>query len=167
MKTIILTRHAKSSWKSDAQSDFDRPLNKRGVGDVPVMAQRLTVQGPLPGIIVSSTAVRALETAKMLMAELTIPADKLQTTEVIYEAPARVLIDCIRTLPAEIDTAMMIGHNPGMSSACNYLSKEALVDMSTLAMVCLDLDIDHWDDVYPDCATLRWHDYPKKHTGLK
>ncbi|MEM7256475.1 MAG: histidine phosphatase family protein [Pseudomonadota bacterium] len=167
MKTIILTRHAKSSWKSDASSDFERPLNKRGVTDVPVMAARLSELGPAPGLIVSSTAVRALQTAEMLMAEMSVPNDLLTTTNTIYEAPARVLIDLTKTLPADVGCAMMVGHNPGMSAACNYLSKDAHVEMSTLAMVCLDLDIENWDEVYPDCATVRWYEYPKKHTGLK
>ena len=167
MKTIILTRHAKSSWKSDAASDFERPLNKRGIGDVPVMAERLRVHGVALQLVVSSTAVRALQTAQMLMNELPLGKELLTTTDAIYEAPAREIIDQLRQLPEETNTAMMVGHNPGMSSACNYLSKEALVQMSTLAMVCLELDIDQWDDVYPDCATMRWHDYPKQHTGLK
>lgn len=167
MKTIILTRHAKSSWKSDASSDFERPLNNRGVSDIPVMAERLRLQGPVPELVLSSTAERALQTSKMLMSELELPEELLRTTQEIYEAPARALIDSIKTLPATVATAMMVGHNPGMSSACNYLSKEAHVEMSTLAMVCLELDISDWDDVYPDCATVKWYDYPKKHTGLK
>lgn len=167
MKTIILTRHAKSSWKSDVSSDFDRPLNKRGIGDVPVMAARLTELGPVPEQIVSSTAVRAMQTTEMLMAEISLSKDLLTTTDTIYEAPARQLIDLTRTLPANINCAMVVGHNPGMSAACNYLCKDAHIEMSTLAMVCLDLDIDDWDDVYPDCATVRWYEYPKMHTGLK
>ena len=101
------------------------------------------------------------------MTALEIPEELLTTTDDIYEAPARVLIDCIRGLPATTEQIMMVGHNPGMSSACNYLSKDAHVEMSTLAMVCLELDIDSWDDVYPDCGRVLWHDYPKKHTGLK
>ena len=138
MKTIILTRHAKSSWKTDASSDFERPLNNRGVSDVPVMAERLRLQGPVPQRVISSTAVRALQTARMLLTALEIPEDLLTTTDDIYEAPARVLIDCIRGLPATTEQIMMVGHNPGMSSACNYLSKDAHVEMSTLAMVCLE-----------------------------
>ncbi len=167
MKTIILTRHAKSSWKTDATSDFERPLNKRGIDDAPVMAERLQTQGPLPQHIVSSTATRALQTAEMLMNNLGMDKALLTSTDDIYEAPARALIDQIKKLPADVDVAMMVGHNPGMSSTCNYLSKEADVQMSTLAMVCMELDVDDWDDIYADCGTVRWYDYPKKHTGNK
>lgn len=167
MKTIILTRHAKSSWKSDACSDFDRPLNKRGTGDVPVMAERVRVHETIPEIIVSSTAVRALQTAEMLIDELMLSSKQLKTTDEIYEASARSLIECIRKFPSVNNSAMLVGHNPGISSACSYLSKEAHVEMSTLAMVCLALEVDDWADIYPDCAVMQWHDYPKLHTRLK
>ena len=167
MKTIILTRHAKSSWKTDATSDLERPVNKRGIDDAPIMAKRLQAQGPLPQIIVSSTATRALQTSEMLMTNLAMDKSLLTTTDAIYEAPARALIDQIKQMPADIEIAMIVGHNPGMSSTCNYLSKEADVDMSTLAMVCLELDVDDWDDIYADCGSVRWYDYPKKHTGNK
>ena len=165
MKTLILTRHAKSSWNSDSSTDFGRPLNKRGIDDAPIMAKRLTGYGQLPQLVVSSTATRALQTAELLMRELAMEKTLLNTTDAIYEAPARALIDHIKQLPEQADIVMLIGHNPGMSSTCNYLSKEADVQMSTLAMVCMELEVGEWEDVYPDCATMKWYDYPKKNTG--
>lgn len=99
------------------------------------------------------------------MRELAMEKTLLNTTDAIYEAPARALIDHIKQLPEQADIVMLIGHNPGMSSTCNYLSKEADVQMSTLAMVCMELEVGEWEDVYPDCATMKWYDYPKKNTG--
>ena len=165
MKTIILTRHAKSSWNTDSATDFERPLNKRGFDDAPVMAKRLLEHGPLPQLVISSTAKRAHQTAELLMRELALDQKLLTTTESIYEVPARDLINQMKQLPADADIAMIIGHNPAMSSACSYLSKDADMQMSTLAMVCMELDVEDWEDIYPDCGTLRWYDYPKKHTG--
>lgn len=166
MKTIILTRHAKSSWKTEGLTDFERPLNKRGITDIPVMAGRLKEQGPMPQLFVSSTATRALQTAEMLMTELGISRDLLTSTEELYEAAARTIIDQIKLLPAAADSVLLVGHNPGISSTCAYLSKDADVQMSTLAMVCMELDVDDWSDIYADCANMRWYDYPKKHTGI-
>ena len=133
MKTIILTRHAKSSWKTDATSDFERPLNKRGIDDAPVMAKRLQAQGPLPQLIVSSTATRALQTSEMLMTNLAMDKSLLTTTDAIYEAPARALIDQIKLMPADIEVAMMVGHNPGISELVSNLCGEH-VDMPTAAL---------------------------------
>lgn len=56
---------------------------------------------------------------------------------------------------------MLVGHNPGVSSLCNFLCLQAGIEMPTCAMACFDLDIDKWDDLYKDCATLCWYDYPK------
>lgn len=167
MKTLILVRHAKSSWNSDAATDFERPLNNRGLRDAPEMASRLKTTGPLPDTIVSSTATRALVTTRLLMRELALPPQVLHTTDNIYEAPVQALIDTIGGLKETSQVAMLVGHNPGMSSTTNYLCSKAEIQMPTCAMACLELDIDHWSEVYRDCATLRWYDYPKNQMSAR
>ncbi len=161
MKTLILARHAKSSWKTDAETDFDRPLNKRGLSDAPLMAGRLRSKGPLPDRVVSSTAVRALATTELYLHGLGMRNNQLTTTRSIYEAPVSALITQIEQMTADCTIAMMVGHNPGMSAACHFLSSQADLEMPTCALACFDLEIDQWKDVYRDCATLRWFDYPK------
>jgi len=162
VKTLILVRHAKSSWNSDVSTDFERPLNKRGMRDAPEMARRLVTRGPVPDAIVSSTATRALVTTRLLMTGLQINSGLLKTTDEIYEAPVQALLDTIGNLKHESNAVMIVGHNPGMSATGNHLCSAAALQMPTCAMACLDLDIDNWCDVYRDCATLRWYDYPKK-----
>lgn len=161
MKTLILTRHAKSSWNSEASTDFERPLNKRGMRDAPEMAKRLARRGPMPDSIVSSTATRALVTTRLMMSELSLHSRHLTTTDSIYEAPVKALLDAIGNLPNQCEVAMLVGHNPGMSNTGNYLCTKAALQMPTCAMACLELDVDKWTDVYRDCAVLRWYDYPK------
>ncbi|OED35415.1 hypothetical protein AB833_29725 [Chromatiales bacterium (ex Bugula neritina AB1)] len=161
MKTVILARHAKSSWSSGAETDFQRPLNKRGLRDAPIMAGRLRATGPLPGIIVTSTATRALTTADLYLHNLGMRTDQLVKTQSIYEAPVSAIVSQILKLPAECSIAMIVGHNPGISAACTYLSSRTDVQMPTCGVACLDLEIDNWPDAYRDCATLRWFDYPK------
>lgn len=161
MKQLIVTRHAKSSWNDDTLSDFKRPLNKRGNNDAPLMAKRLTTRGPIPELILSSTAVRALATTRLMMQELPLSTEQLLTTDSIYEAPLEALTKAISTLPDHIDTAMMVGHNPGSSSLCNYLSSKASLQMPTCAMACFELDVYRWQDAYRDCAVMLWYDYPK------
>ena len=167
MKTLILVRHAKSSWNSDAATDFERPLNNRGLRDAPEMAKRLKSTGPLPDTIVSSTATRALVTTRLLMRELALPAQALETTDNIYEAPVQALLDTIGGLKETSQVAMLVGHNPGMSSTTNHLCSMAEIQMPTCAMACLELDIDHWSEVYRDCATLHWYDYPKNQLNAR
>ncbi len=165
MKNLIVTRHAKSNWNTDASSDFQRPLNKRGIGDAPMMAARLVERGPLPQLILTSTARRALETTELMLKDAALTEIQMLTTDSIYEAPLAALKSAIAKLPDEINTAMMVGHNPGVSTLCSYLCKAALMQMPTCAMACLKLDVDAWDEIYPDCASLHWYDYPKSEQG--
>ncbi len=126
-----------------------------------MMAQRLMARGPLPELIISSTAARAIATTELLLSELALDQDSLLTTDSIYEAPRAALEKAVGTLPDQINVAMLVGHNPGVSSLCSFLCQKATVDMPTCAMVCLELDIDRWEDNYNDCASLLWYDYPK------
>ena len=166
MKTLILTRHAKSSWNTDVSTDFERPLNKRGMHDAPEMAARLLSHGPIPERIVSSSATRALVTTRLMMKGLALNSQLLEITDRIYEAPVQALLDTISNLENNCHTAMIVGHNPGMSGTGNYLCAKATLQMPTCALACLDLDIDSWGEVYRDCATMRWYDYPKNSLEL-
>lgn len=164
MKQLIITRHAKSSWNNDTLSDFQRPLNKRGTRDAPMMAERLTTRGPKPQLVVSSTAVRALQTTELIMPVLAIDNTTLLTTDSIYEAPLAALEKAISTLPDNVSVAMLVGHNPGVSSLGNHLCSQANLQMPTCAMACFKLDIEKWHDTYRDCATMLWYDYPKNNS---
>ena len=100
------------------------------------------------------------------MTGLALNSRLLEITDSIYEAPVQALLETISNL-TDCQTAMVVGHNPGMSAIGNYLCANAALQMPTCAMACLDLDIDRWDEVYRDCATLRWYDYPKNTMKLQ
>ncbi len=161
MKKLIVTRHAKSSWNNNSLSDFQRPLNNRGIKDAPVMADRLANRNLIPELVVSSTAVRALETTELLMTTLRLGTEKLITTDSIYEAPLSALEQAVCNLPDHVTLAMIVGHNPGVSSLCDHLCSNANLQMPTCAMACFDLDVNQWADVYRDCGEMLWYDYPK------
>ena len=162
MKKLIVTRHAKSSWNHESLSDFQRPLNKRGQRDAPVMAERLHKRGPIPELILSSTATRALETTELFMPVLALDQQNLLTTDSIYEAPVSALERAVSALPDNISVAMLVGHNPGVCSLGDFLSSQSGLQMPTCAMACFELDIERWNEIYRDCASMLWYDYPKK-----
>lgn len=161
MKTLLLARHAKSSWNADVERDFDRPLNNRGLRDAPMMATRLAALDLPLDAIVSSTANRALATARLLADGLAY-AKPIAQTDDIYEASSQRILRTIAAMDDDLEHVMLVGHNPGMSNTCNILCQTANISMPTCAIACLELDIDRWRDQYPDCATLRWFEYPKK-----
>jgi phosphohistidine phosphatase len=86
MKTLILVRHAKSSWKDRSLPDRMRPLNKRGKRDAPMMGQRLAKRGVDVELMISSPAKRAMATAEAMAEELDYPWDGIVAEERLYEA---------------------------------------------------------------------------------
>ena len=123
MKTLLILRHAKSSWKQTGISDHARPLNKRGEESAPRMGQLIYEEGIVPDIILSSTARRARDTAD-LVAEASGFEGEVVYLEDFYHAWPSDYVDALRSLPDEIDTAMVVGHNPGMEMLLELLSDE-------------------------------------------
>lgn len=119
MLRLILLRHAKSAWNTDASSDHDRPLNKRGQQDAPVMGQRLRDRGWIPDVVLSSTATRTRQTWAALGAVLA-PEAPVTFLPSLYLSGPRAALPLLseQTAPA----VMLIGHNPGFESLASLLS---------------------------------------------
>lgn len=152
-------RHAKSGWEDFSQPDHNRPLNKRGMADAPVMGQRIAEMQMTPELIVSSTAYRAEATAKLLAAELQL-LDKIITNPNIYEAGIGNLMEVISGLDDRFSQVILVGHNPGFTMLANYLQNNRHIDnMQTCAIALLGFDSERWADV--KAGKLLDYDYPK------
>ena len=116
---ILLVRHAKSSWKHPDLDDFDRPLNKRGQRDAPLMGQRITHYNLAIDLIVSSPAKRAKATAKSIALELAYPNDKIVHIPQLYHTSLSLICDVLRTLNG--NTIMLCGHNPSLHYLSHWL----------------------------------------------
>lgn len=163
MKTLILVRHAKSSWNDPAQRDIDRPLNERGRDDAPVMADRLAGRGTMPQRVLCSPALRTVTTAEIFANRLHIPRELIQMERQIYLAGPSHLLHLIRQQESNIDTVMLVGHNPALTDLLNELCKDARIDnMPTCCVAELQLPNDDWASVDFGMATLKFLDYPKK-----
>src|SRR3972149_8202033 len=101
MKTIILVRHAKSSWKNPRLDDFERPLNKRGRRDAPLMGEKLKERQILPDLILSSPAKRARKTADLIAKAIGYPGKSSQFVDKMYHCGASVLLDLVTTLAGQ------------------------------------------------------------------
>jgi phosphohistidine phosphatase len=145
MKTLLVLRHAKSSWKEPWLADHDRPLKKRGKQDAPRMGVLIRDEGLVPDIILSSTAKRAQITARVV-AENCGYDGELELTRELYLADAEMYIETLRELPPEVETAMVVGHNPGLESLVEDLTGE-WARMPTAALAQIALPIDSWDEL--------------------
>jgi phosphohistidine phosphatase len=145
MKTLLLMRHAKSSWKDDSLADHDRPLNKRGRRTAPKMGQLLRQHDLVPDLILSSTAERANTTAR-LVAEAVGFQGRVHSIEDLYHAGAATLLAAINCVEDRFARPLVVGHNPAMADLLERLSGQH-EPFPTAALAWLELDIDHWRDI--------------------
>ncbi|MGR2752696.1 SixA phosphatase family protein [Agromyces arachidis] len=124
MKTLVLVRHAKSSWGDPAIPDHDRPLNDRGRRDAPEMGRRLRERGTAPDAILSSTAARARTTAEAIAAALGLQPDAVTLDEGLYGASADAILGAVGVLDEGIATVMVVAHDPGLSELVWRMSGE-------------------------------------------
>lgn len=124
-KTIYLARHAKSSWKSDATTDFDRPLSNRGVADAMRMGEELSRLGWKPEKFISSPAIRAKQTCKTLCEKMEFPFENVVWNKDIYAAYVVTLLHILSVLPESTKSAMILGHNPAMEDLLVHLCGDA------------------------------------------
>lgn len=141
-RTLLLMRHAKSSWDNPAWSDHDRPLNDRGDRDAPRMAAILKDRGLTPSHIVSSTAMRAKTTADKVAASIGFSGEIVLEPRLYLASPADWHI-VFRALPDQHFTVLCIGHNPGLEDLLRKWSGEA-IEMPTAAVAIVDVTMSQW-----------------------
>jgi phosphohistidine phosphatase len=159
MKRLYLVRHAKSSWDDFGISDFDRGLNKRGEGDAPLMAKVLKKEGIIPSLIISSPANRAITTAKIIAEGLGYKKD-IVIKDSIYESSDFNLMMIIKELDEDLESVMIVGHNPAMNDVINKISDLSIHNLPTCGVVALELS-NGWSDLTPYRAKNIFYKYPK------
>lgn len=163
MLTLYLLRHAKSSWKDRARSDFDRPLSSRGKRDAPAMGRRMLAAGVRPDVIVTSPAKRALKTAKIVAEALHVPAARLHVEPRLYLAGVDELLTLVAALPGDVTRVMLVGHNPGFTDLVNTLAgRPALANLPTAGVATLRFRARSWARAAAAKATLADVDFPKR-----
>ena len=160
MKTLLLLRHAKSSWENADQKDFDRPLNGRGLKAAPAVGRFLRGQKVQPQLIISSPAERARQTTSLVGEAAGLTAD-LRYDERIYEASVERLMEVVSQIEDAREVVMLVGHNPGFEGLLEKLTGETQ-RMPTAALACLELDLDKWSKVRENTGRLEWLVKPKE-----
>jgi phosphohistidine phosphatase len=125
---LWLIRHAKSDWSSPGLSDFQRPLNARGLRDGPRMATWLAAQSDPATWIWSSDAERARRTAEFVADAFAVSPDRVIDDHRLYGAPPDTLLGVVRETPDEVPAAAVVAHNPGMTYLLNLLVGETVLD---------------------------------------
>ncbi len=145
MKTVLVLRHAKSSWDDPALSDHDRPLNKRGLHDAPRVGRVLAEADLIPDLILASTAVRALQTATFV-AQACRYDRELRTLPQLYLAEAGVYLDVLLGLAPSYARVLLVGHNPGIEELVQALTGRE-ERMPTAALAHVQFAAERWADI--------------------
>jgi phosphohistidine phosphatase len=162
MKTLVIVRHGKSSWDDPSLSDHQRPLAKRGLKDAPKMGARLADWGPPIDRVISSSAVRALTTAELVLQEMGLPWDEIQVEDALYHATEYEMLELIHDQEDYLDGLMLFGHNPGMTCLVNDLSDLDLDNLPTCGFVILQFNVESWSEIGDVLASSASYDYPKR-----
>ena len=161
MKTLYLIRHAKSSWKFPALHDFDRPLNRRGKHDAPMMGQRLRQRYIVPDLILCSPAKRTKRTAQAIGKAVGYPTSAIIYPRAIYEASAEEMIKILQAIDDRINTVMLVAHNPGLTELANRLTAHYIDNVVTTGVVAIQFSVTHWKEIADVPGQFLWYDYPK------
>lgn len=164
MRRLYLIRHAKSSWSDPGLSDRDRPLNKRGKRDAPMMGERLHLSGVVPDRVYASPAKRARKTARHISRAVGYPVERIEENDDIYTADINRLFGVVKRAPESAKTIFVVGHNYVLTDLAEYLTGKTLINVPTCGVVCMDFSCATWQEVDPANCSLVYFDYPKNVT---
>jgi len=162
MKTLTVLRHAKSSWDDAVARDFDRPLNARGQRAAVTVGRHMRSEGLTFDHVVASPAVRIVETVEQVETGYG-SALAPEWDRRIYLASASTLLDVVHELPAGADSALLIGHNPGLEDLVLMLVPDRVGDLlrdsveekfPTAALAMITFDTDDWAAIRSSAGTL-------------
>ena len=145
MKTILLLRHAKSSWNDPDLDDRERPLNKRGKRQSPEMGKLVLAEGLTPDLILSSPAKRARKTAAAV-AKVCGYDGNVERIEDFYPGGPADYLRVLSELPDGVRRVMLVAHNPGLEEFLRDLVNQAW-PLPTAALAQVEIPLDAWQDL--------------------
>jgi phosphohistidine phosphatase len=162
MKNLIIMRHAKSDWENSSLSDFDRPLNERGVKTATYMGSVVQERNKMPDLIISSPANRAKTTAK-LFAKTCNYQGKIHYNDELYFGSLDEIIKIVREGDNKHHSIMIVGHNPTWELLVyRLLRSPENVHMPTAAIASLIFEIENWQELKPKTGELEFLLIPKE-----
>jgi phosphohistidine phosphatase len=145
MKTLLLLRHAKSSWNQPELNDHERPLNKRGKKEAPKVGRYLKENNLVPDLILSSTARRAHDTALAAADESGFDKE-IELYQDLYMSEPVCYLDILQRLPDSTKRVLVVGHNPDLDELLTMLT-DVNEHMTTAALAQIDLPISSWTEL--------------------
>ncbi|MEV7689309.1 SixA phosphatase family protein [Streptomyces bungoensis] len=173
LRRLVVLRHAKSAWP-EGVADHRRPLAPRGLRDAPAAGRALAEADCLPDLALCSTAARARRTWELASAEWGTPPP-VRYDRRLYAATAPELLEVVRETPREVETLLLVGHNPGLQELVLSLADDGLDDtldqvhakFPTSAIAVLAWRGTGWTALGPGTALLTSFTVPRGRKNLK
>ena len=159
MKTLIIIRHSKSSWKDHSLSDFDRPLNKRGIKDAKKMSFELSEKIKKVDLLLSSSSKRTTQTSNYFLDSMNIRSNIF--SENLYHSSSNLIFDWILKINNKYNKTIIVGHNPGLTNIINKLTNLKLDNLPTSGIVIIVFDVDNWENINYQSGLVEWIKFPK------
>jgi phosphohistidine phosphatase len=160
-KKLLLVRHAKSDWADVNLSDFNRPLNPRGLRDSVEMAQRITMHKLIPEKLVSSPALRAITTCQIMAQNWGKEINSIAQDAKIYEANVSNLLKIMNEFDDADDYIALFGHNNGITDFAVYLTDADLFNIPTCGLALIEFPFESWKMVSKNTGDVLLYDFPK------
>ena len=152
MKTLLLLRHAKSSWKEQDMADFERPLNDRGRKAAELVGNFIAKQNITIDLVISSPAVRARQTIELVL-KAAKRSPELRFDQRVYEATPTRLLEITSQIEDDRRSVLLVGHNPGMEELLTLLVGVEM-HMPTASLAKVVLDSKKWDKILAEKGVL-------------
>ncbi len=161
-RKLLIIRHGKSSWDNEGLDDIDRPLADRGTRNADTMAHRMMDLGLVPGLVFSSPASRALNTALIMSRIWGLDPSSLQIYDDLYMANVAEIREVLEYAPDTAESLAIFGHNPSFTLFANTLLEEPLENLPTAGVVVVTLESDSWKGIGREHVRHTYVDFPKK-----
>ena len=162
LKTLLLIRHAKSSWDDPELTDYERPLNERGKKDAPAMAEKLYERGIKIDAFVTSPARRARKTAEQFAKRYKKEKEDLLLKTELYMASDEAFNSVVEKLNDDIDCVAIFSHNPGITDFANSLTDDIRIDnIPTSGIFAVSIEAKKWNKFKEAKKKFLFFDYPK------
>ncbi len=163
MKKLILVRHAKAESPEYEISDFERGLKQRGMEDAHRMASKLYANGLRTDLIISSPALRTLQTAEIFAEEMNYPNNKIQYVKFLYDPYTTTeFLKLIHSLDERCNSVLVVGHNPTIANTAFNMLKNFYGEVPTCTTIIIEFNVQQWNEIKVKTGELTFYESPVK-----
>lgn len=157
MKKIIFVRHGRAEDQANEITDFERSLTVKGKVISRNMARKFKEKENDPGLMITSPAFRALETAYIFAGEFGIKPESIKNESNLYfKTSLKTLFEILKGIDDKTNTITLFGHNPAFTEMPDRLCTDGCEFLTKTSVVCISFQTDRWVDIRTDTGKVEY-----------